>query len=696
MAVLVVAAGLPPAAAQPDGVPVDPYVDPAQLAERRSFRIQPWRGWMETVPAVRMLDGIGMQYRVPGGTDHDRTIGLLAEAGVRRLRVEVPWHDADPAGGLTEEGRARLAAILDAAAAHDVAPLLLLNANSTRPTPHETIAVELDADAQAGVQQVRLRSAVGLVAGRSGFTGLGDGRMAGTLFTEVGSDGTVTLGRPLPVNLEGGQQVEVDTLAFAPLHAAGTAEFDRTAAGWLDYVRAVLDEAGRHDVDGVQVEVWNETAFGSHFLDIANYDQSAAPEGEAKFQPGGRAWELARRTVDMVGDEYAGVRVVWGFSNSNFYTPPVRDLPPGTGAISYHPYGTGRLDVPEDFPEPSQLAAYDEVPDGLTLTVPEGRTALAASPQPLVRRRLAPDRMAERPPGTDDFLHVITEHGCTPREAGLADAAGAMRHKARCLMRFLPFWLNKGISQLYVSRSWDEDPLGRGLMNPEVSPADRGADAEDLVAEPITALANFTSAFEGAEEVAVPRQLGVEVTAMGEQRQVFSAEDGSGALWERDLLAVLPFQVTGTRFAVATYVLTYSLIDPIEPEPYRLTFTGVVPDKAEVRWYDPLTGEDEPVEDLVRGDRSITVTVEVTDTARLLLIDEDPSEEQSPVRRALPVGLVVLAVVGVAVVAWLVLRPSVAGPSPFPGEPRRGGGRGRGGRGPRTDRPRRRGKGRPF
>lgn len=666
-----------PAAPADGGVPVDPYVDPSQLAERPSFELQPWRAWMDTVPGTRVRDGIGIQYRVPAGTDHDRVVGVLADAGVARMRVEVPWNAMAPPGDqLGEEGRRRLDTILSAAEGHGVAPLLLLNANAERPGPYEERTVEVAATAPAGAREVRLVSTEGLVAGRSGFTDPAEEVMAGVLFADVDdATGTVRLGRPLPTHLDPGEVVTVHTLAFAPLHPVGTPAFEATAAGWVAYVRAVLDLAGGYDLDGVQVEIWNETAFASDFLDVANYDESFAPEGEAKFRPGGRAWELARRTTDMVSDEFPGVGVVWGFSNTNFYATRVEDLPPGTDAVSYHPYASGLVEVPEDFPERSQLSAYDEVPEHLRLAVPEGRTATAAVPQPLVRRRLAPERRHVRPPGTDEFQHLVTEHGCTPREAGIVDGESAMRHKARCLLRFLPFWLNKGIGQFYVSRAWDADPLGRGLLDPAASPADPGA---DLGSDAVDALGRFAAVFEDAEDLDVPRQLAVDVTALGEQRRVFGGGRGGDGLWEREQLAVLPFQVTASRFAVATYVLTYDLTTPIEPEPYRLTFTGVRPGEAEVRWYDPLTGTEEDVVDLVKGDGSITVTVAVTDTARLLVIDEDPSEPAVPTRWVVP-GAVLLVLAAAAVWwFWSRQREPAPAPSPWPDERRGGGGGGRG------------------
>jgi hypothetical protein len=626
--------------AQEGSTPLQPYVDPGQLEGPASFLRQPWRGWLETVPATRFLDGIGIQYRMPAGTDHDAVLDVLADAGVRRARFEVPWNDMELSGEqLTDEGRDRLDRFLAAAADHDVAVLLVLNANSGGPTPHTTREVRVAAAAPAGALRLRVDDVQGIVPYRSGFSGLVGRVMAGLLVTAVdAADAQVTLGRPLPRPVEAGETLELDTLAFAPLHEVGSAAFEHTADGWTRYVRAVLDVAAEHDVPSLAVEVWNETAFGSDFLDVAHYVVDRPLAGRDKFRPGGAAWELARRTVETVDASNPGVEVIWGFSSTDFYATPVDQLPPGTDGASYHPYGTNDVRVPADFPPVEDVAVYDELPDGAVLAVPEGRKALGLVPEPLTERRLVPEARAARPPGTERFEHLITEHGCTPREAGIGDPDRAMHHKARCLLRYLPFWLNKGIGAFYASRSWHVDPLGNGLMDPEGQP--RTGDGLD--SEALDALERFVDAFGDVEEVRTPRPLDVEVAALGVRTPALTLPSGR-ALYHQDQLAVLPFQASDDRFVVAVYVLTYDSTVVMPPEPFRLALRTLA-ETADVRWYDPLTGEVEPVRDAEWAAGTVSVTVDVTDTARLLVIDESPSEGGLDIG---PAGWIAAAIAGV-------------------------------------------------
>jgi hypothetical protein len=652
LAAAALASATPPVRGAPSqavdaGTPVDPYVDPTQLEPGPSFVRQPWRGWMDTVPLSRLLDGIGVQYRMPAATDHDAALDLLADAGFHRARFEVPWNDMDGTGDdLTPQGRERLERFLRAAASNDVGVLLVLNANSIEPTPHEQRQVRVVETAEAGARQVRLDTVDGLVPLRSGFSELVGRVMAGVLVTDVDEAArSVTLGRPLPRRVEAGELLTLDTLAYAPLDEVGSAAFEHTWEGWARYVQAVLAVAADHDLPDLDVELWNETAFDSEFLDLAHYVDTMELAQRAKFRPGGRAWELARRTVELVHREHPGVGVVWGFSSTDFYATPVEDLPPGTDGASYHPYGTNLVHVPGEFPPADVAPRYDGVPARLTIAVPEGRTATALDVDPLVVRRLAPDVRDRRPPDTETFAHLITEHGCTPSEAGVTDPAAAMHHKARCLLRYLPFWLHKGIAQLYASRSWDLDPLGRGLMDPSGSPAH----GDGLDSEALDAIERLVDAVGDAEPIRTPRPLEVEVAALGLQTPVLTLPSGE-ELFHRDQLAVLPFQASDDRFAVAVYVLTDDVTVAMAPEPFRITLRPVAPD-AELRWYDPLTGEDEAIRDAAPAAGGVSLTVDVGDTTRLLLVDESP-EPASPIER---VGPGVLAVIVTAVVAAVVM-----------------------------------------
>ena len=73
------------ACAGPQALPVQPYVDPTQLDvpwPKHSHIKQPWRGFLETRPAVEMLEGIGTCFHYPGGS-MDAQLGLLRKAGIR-------------------------------------------------------------------------------------------------------------------------------------------------------------------------------------------------------------------------------------------------------------------------------------------------------------------------------------------------------------------------------------------------------------------------------------------------------------------------------------------------------------------------------------------------------------------------------------------------------------------------------------
>jgi hypothetical protein len=64
--------------------------------------------------------------------------------------------------------------------------------------------------------------------------------------------------------------------------------------------------------------------------------------------------------------------------------------------------------------------------------------------------------------------------------------------------------------------------------------------AFDAVATPpMQVLRNLTTAFAGSAPLDKPRQLSVEVTALGGQQKVFEGDGAHPPLWHRDVLAVL-------------------------------------------------------------------------------------------------------------------------------------------------------------
>jgi len=63
------------------------YVDPSQLdcpMPKHSDYKQPWRGYLETKPAVDFLAGIGVNWASPG--NDELAVRLLAQAGFKAFR----------------------------------------------------------------------------------------------------------------------------------------------------------------------------------------------------------------------------------------------------------------------------------------------------------------------------------------------------------------------------------------------------------------------------------------------------------------------------------------------------------------------------------------------------------------------------------------------------------------------------------
>jgi hypothetical protein len=611
--------GVPGESGEPPvgGIAVEPYVSESFLllgSRDLSFRTQPWRGYLETVPAVRLLDGLGVNYNLPPDADHGAAVAALAAAGFRSARLEVSWAQIGADDRLQPGRLAELRAVLGAFAAHGVRPLVVLNANHADPGPHRRATRRVAADAAAGSRSIRLDAVDDLVAGHSGLSGLRPGDpMAAVIVTAVDAvTRTATLSRPLPVDLAAGTEVVVDTLRYAPLHPVGHEEFEQTAGGWLRYVDAVLGEVDAAGFAAYDVEIWNELTFGSDFLAIDNYYDPPAFGGAAgSVRPGGPAWELARRTVDAVHAGHPAATVLWGFSSTDFFGNPIDALPPGIDGQSYHPYHTELTPVPGEFPDGRERGRFDAVPE-LSMLLPEGRAHLALQQARLTTLLHPAARDAARPPGSDRFEHHITEHGFAPLRSGVTDPGRAAELEARALLRATTFWLGKGITRMQVSSAWKPDELDNGLL-PSTDPRRWGGVAIDQLHTPaLRALRTLTAAFDGAEPLARTRALDVRVEALGDQPDAFAG------LPYREMFTALPFQVDGGRFVVAFYVMGWNLLDPPPPMAFSLTIGGVDGHAATAAVLDPLTGATEPAAVTARTDGSVTVTVEASDTPRLL------------------------------------------------------------------------------
>src|SRR3954467_3745371 len=70
--------------------PIDPRQQTSLAFGQRSHWLQPWRAYLDTVPATRRPDAIGINFNVEPA-EAEATARLLSESGFRRARVSFGW-----------------------------------------------------------------------------------------------------------------------------------------------------------------------------------------------------------------------------------------------------------------------------------------------------------------------------------------------------------------------------------------------------------------------------------------------------------------------------------------------------------------------------------------------------------------------------------------------------------------------------
>lgn len=603
--------------------PVRPYVDAAQLDvpwPKHSHYKQPWRAFLETRSGYDFLHGIGINYNVPG--NDEVAVRLLAEMGVETVRIEVGWanvnweethlHNAD-----------RFRELLELCRRHDLRPTILLNAHHGVPCPVRFFERTLAADAPVGTRTVRLDNLADVIPRRTGLSNLTDYWAAEVFVTAADPDtGECSLSKPLPKPLKSGDRVLLATLKYLPAHPVGTPEFEEMAQGWERYTQLVLEVVREAGLEEFDVEIWNELSFGSAFLGTWGinhyYDPPIAEFKKDFLRPGGHAWEIGCRTVERVKGAFPQARCIWGFSNTTFFHTPIEELPPRIDGQSYHPYGTGTRKLPDQEQAPNEPWRCLEgwIPR-MEIRMPEGWAQTFIQTESLMRL-LNPAARQRHPEGTERFYHYMTEHGVVPPECGIHEVPPAWELKAKTALRAFCLWLHKGIDVMHYYCAYDPDPLGMGLLPPNLLKLPLGADFELVATLPMKAVRCLTQAFAGSVPLPQTRPLEVDVVALGEQQPVFAGEGEHPPLWPRELLAVLPFQLDEQSFLIAVYEMTYDITQPALGNRYRLTLQGLPRVPLRVRLYDPLHDQDLPLPVVQQQEDRLTVELWAQDYPCLL------------------------------------------------------------------------------
>ncbi len=311
-----------------------------------SYFLIPWRSYMDTWPAGRLLNCIGINFNVPAW-EADATAEVLAKAGFRHARLEIGWGNMS----YRHPGQLRdvktMVTMLQALKRWHIRPLILLNANSGYPCPIRWTHGVLLKDAPVGGRDIFLKSTAGLKPGYSGLQGQAY-QIGFPLIVKIDSKtGQCTLSAPLAKAIKKGP-INIPTLKYQPFaeevfaNGKPNPAAKQTLQGWMTYVKGIcamarqaLGTKGQANA-GFDLEVWNELGFGSQFLNIEIYYKPALKfqypmptNGNCRwFLPGlsYRHHGLTRTgdeiilpmTVDYVrnpANGLPGVKVIDGFSN---------------------------------------------------------------------------------------------------------------------------------------------------------------------------------------------------------------------------------------------------------------------------------------------------------------------------------------------------------------------------------------------
>ncbi|HEY3330046.1 MAG TPA: hypothetical protein VGK19_08505 [Capsulimonadaceae bacterium] len=624
-----------------------PYTDPKYLTAipfgAHSHWIQPWRAYLDTVPASQFVNGVGICVNTDS-ENPDVVVRMLAKNGFRNGRIELGWAQIGWDDTFQPHYAARAREVLAACKKYGVRPLILLNGHQGVPGPMKSFRRTVTVDAPVGSRSVVLDNVADLMIGRSGLSDLTDYWAAEALVTSI--DGhTVTLSKPLPKSIAAGTSVPMATLKYRPFAVPGSDEFAETSAGWLRYVAATASLVTRalgteNSADkGFDMEIWNELTFGSRFLNINEYYQ---PQYKT-FRADDTWTAIVNATTGYVTQhriDFAGVRFDDGFANTIPW-PRSSAEPMAINAIGKHPY-PGRRRYPTDDQNRPGLTGRN----ALGIEDPYCPTYTALFPEYYWTAMQTETIMRDTAPITTEIYggkhgHYarpiapctvwITEVGIAPEEDGVTSREAALALKAKATLRYLAFALNKGSDKITLYAASSGGDLGFGLLQENFLAYAKThtaypTDDRPLTSPAMAATRRLTEAMRVGHDktLSAPRQLRVDSISDTHDHAQFKG-DGTPAhpdLFDREVFAFLPFQSNAHRFVIPYYVMTRDIRTPLPDESFTVTVSGLHGVGTRVTAYDPITDRSVPVAVKARSAESLTIEVSAVDYPRVLTVLE--------------------------------------------------------------------------
>jgi hypothetical protein len=238
----------------------------------------------------------------------------------------------------------------------------------------------------------------------------------------------------------------------------------------------------------------------------------------------------------------------------------------------------------------------------------------------------------------------VTEVNISPGEDDPNITSEAAMHiKAKTTLRTLVSLNNKGVERVYFFQGFTGDDKYLGMVSEAffnyVNNNGCYPEPDDNYTSPVMRAVRNLMAYMGRIDrlVEETRPLKVLQVEEPEKRIVFEG-DGTWVhptLYNRDVFAFFPYQGAKHTFLIPYYVMTRDVMhiyqadlpaeDPrrydMTPESFNLT-VGNVSGDARVEAYDPILNCEVPVNVLSHGTNNITLTVEATDSPRILRLEE--------------------------------------------------------------------------
>lgn len=625
------------------------YTDPEQFTKipfgSHSHWAQPWRAYLETMPATTFLNGTGINLNLDG-QNPDLIAEMLSRHGIHHARIEIGWGNINQDDETQLNNAVSIGDTLRACKKFGLRPLILLNAHQGVPCPLVSVSRHVTTAAHKGDTTVELDDTSGLKIGYSGLSNLTTYWAAESLITKI--DGhTVTLSKPLPKEIPAGTQVSIATLSYRPFSQPGTEDYKATIAGWQHYVDTiakfaayVLGTTTKSD-KGFDMEIWNELTFGSQFLSINNYYSPPIVKYDENAIWSGLVAATASY-ADAHPADFAGVQFGDGFANTIPW-PASSTEPARIAAIDKHPYA-GRAIYPKDNYKGENLnALYRADPYVPTYTALFPEYYATALQTETIVRDMAPitneiygtkhGRSARIVKGKIVPCQTwITETNIAPNESQPSiTASRAAEVKAKVAIRDFCFFLNKGVTQVDLFAAAGGD-TGLGLVQDNFLSYAR----KPSIAYPSDDTLSTSPALAAVGRIAGHMRTDLDSTLKHTRPlKVLSLRDthnhtqfvGDGtaahpSLYDRDVFAFLPYQVNAARFVIPYYVMTRDIMKDLPAELFTIKIGGIHGKNAIVKAYDPMQNTAVPLTVKARTDETITLIVSATDYPRLLTIQE--------------------------------------------------------------------------